>query len=175
MMVQSHQRGMRRARGDGLVRWGTRPLAPAPKARSHMGFIDRLKGLFGGKKEADTSLYEGLERQVEALENRLVITEHVKRVDGGIDQFEVAADEARRMLAHYGSEGAQQEQMEMLRHRIDLAILVAHLLRETDPEAKKKLCERFLKAFRDVRDRLHFGTKSKYERIRIDYESGRLR
>jgi len=138
-----------------------------------MSFLDKLKGLFGGKKE-EPSLYAALEKQVDALENKLLISEQQKRIEGGIDGFDMAYEETRQMLQGYSGEGAGQEALQMLRTRMTLAHKVAHLLREEDPAKKRRLCQEFVAEFRPLRDTLHYRTKTKYERIRIDFESGRL-
>ena len=141
-----------------------------------MGLLERLKALFGGgkKKDREENLYAALERQVDALESRLVITDRVKRIEGGVEAFDMAFDEVRQLLAGYGGEGGGEEALEVLRRRLELARQAAHLLRETDPEARREMCRRFIADFRQMRQHLHFRTKSKYERIRIDFESGRF-
>ena len=140
-----------------------------------MGFLDRLKGVFGGRKKEQPSLEVALENQVLALENRLMIHEHAKRVEGGMVQFEMAYDETRQMLDTHAGEGTASPAVEMLRKRADLCALVARLLHEENPDKKKQMCERFVQDFGELRPDLHFRTRTKYERVRIDYESGRMR
>ena len=139
-----------------------------------MGFLDRLKALFGGKKEAEGTLYAALGRQVDAIEERLIISDRVKRVEGGVSALDLALEEARQVLAGYAGEGAVPEALEVLSKRLDLAAQAAHLLHEADLGRKKQMCERFVADFHEMRDHLHFRTKSKYERLRIDFQSGRL-
>jgi len=138
-----------------------------------MGFLDRLKALFGGRDKGEPTLYQALGNQVDALEARLIVTDQVKRIEGGIEGFDMAFDEVQQILAGHIGEGAVPDDLEQLRKRMDLARQAAHLLRESDLEKRKQMCEAFLADFRQARALLHFRTKSKYERIRIDHESGR--
>jgi len=174
-MVQSRTVLARHERRNRVPAAGRRPARGTHPAGLHMGFLDRLKALFGGKKGgAEQGLYEALERQVDAIEGRLIISDRAKRVEGGLGGFDLALDEARQVLAGYTGEGAAPEALEVLSKRLDLAAQAAHLLRETDPGRKKQMCERFVADFHEMRDDLHFRTKSKYERLRIDFQSGRL-
>jgi len=139
-----------------------------------MGFLDRIKALFGVKKKEEPSLHTALQTQVDALERRLIVTDRVKRIEGGIEGFEMAFEEIQQVLAGYGGEGPGQDDLEQLRRRMELARQAAHLLREPDLEKRKQMCQAFLADFLPMRPFLHFSTKSKYERIRIDFESGRM-
>lgn len=174
-MIRSTVGLAREERRGGVTGRGHRAPGAARSERRHMSLLDKLKALFGGKKTEDTSLYDALEKQISALENRLSITEHMQRVDGGVEAFDLALDETRRMLDGFSAEGAGQDELDLLRQRMDLARQVAHLLHETDPEKKKQMCQAFVDQFRPVRDQLHYRTKTKYERIRIDFQSGRIR
>jgi phage shock protein A len=140
-----------------------------------MGFLDRLLGLFGPRKKAEPGLYGALEKQIDALENRLTITEHRKLIEGGIEGFDLAFEEARQMLANYGGERGDKPALDLLRRRMDLASAAAHLLREEDPQKRQQLRLKFLADFRAVRDQLTYRIKTKYERLRIDFESGRMK
>jgi hypothetical protein len=140
-----------------------------------MSFIDKLKALLGGKKKPEAGPYAGLETQVDALENRLIITEHAKRIEGGVEGFDLALDETLAMVRQRGGRGPAGDALDVFVRRIELARSVAHLLRESDAQKRAQLAAKFLADFRDVRDRLHNRTRIKYERVRIDVESGRLR
>ena len=139
-----------------------------------MGFLDKLKAMFGGKKPQVTAL-GAVERQVEALEAKFFITEHAKRIEGGVEGFDMAADEVAAMLPERSGDKPGFEAVDLLHRRVDLARQVAHFLREVDLQKKIQLGKKFLADFREVRERIPFRTRTKYERIRIDVESGRMR
>ncbi len=139
-----------------------------------MSFMDKLKAMFGGKK-ADVTPLGAIERQVDALEAKLYITEHAKRIEGGVEGFDLAADEVAAMLPAPSGDKPGFEPLDVLRRRVDLARQAAHFLRELDLQKKAQLGKKFLADFREVRERIPFRTRTKYERIRIDVESGRMR
>ena len=141
-----------------------------------MSFVDRLKAILSGKKSRpQPGLYAALEKQLDGLEAKLQITDQVKRIEGGLEGFDLAYEEARQTLASYTGEGRRQDVLDLLLKRMELSRAAAHLLREEEPDRKRQSCLKFLADFKELKGQLPQRTKTKYERIRIDFQSGRLR
>ena len=58
---------------------------------------------------------------------------------------------------------------------MDLIHDAAHLLREEDAQKRKQLRDGSSPSSRKCASNCPYRTKTKYERIRIDFQSGRLR
>ena len=142
-----------------------------------MAFMDKLKGMFGGgkKKSQDQEYWEAWDQRVTAMENKVTVSQNVRLITGGLPEFETHCSELTDTLGGM-LEGERKAKAEAMLKRIEIALAAAHLIREEgDDDARKKQWAEFLQTLKDCRNVVHYKTRVKYDRLRLDHESGKLK
>jgi len=148
---------------------------PGVKGGAPMPVLEGLKRWFaGGKKSPQAEYWEGLDKRISELEHRLRISHEDKILVGDLAMLEETCDEILHTLGEEGEQISSEPRAELARRRVELFRTVARML-TSDVKGRSALWSDFAQRLAAVRDGLHYKTRVKYDRLRLDYESNRYR
>ena len=141
-----------------------------------MAILTKLKGLFGGKKKSqDQEYWEAWDGRIANIEGKVNVSQNVRQITGGFPEFESQCRELIDSLSNM-LEGERKARAEAMIRRIEVALSAARIIREGDDEQERtKLWAEFIEILRGNRNAIHYKTRVKYDRLRLDYESGKLK
>lgn len=138
-----------------------------------MALIEKLKRFLARSgKRSQAQFWEECDKQISALEDRIQVHRDHRRLEGGLASFEAACGDLLAAVSKVPGVEPRDTDASPMRQRVELARQAARII-SAEQGNRARLWDDFIKSLAACRDRLHYKTRAKYDRLRLHYESRR--
>ena len=139
-----------------------------------MALLTKLRSMLGGRgKGTEKEYWQAWDAKVGELERRIRINQEVRLVDGGLPAFEADCASLLESLSGHQEGEDRPTHVDAMGRRLELARRAARVIRSNQAD-RDQLWSDFLEALKQHRNVLHYKTRVRYDRLRLDHESGRV-